>query len=182
MNSFPEAGRGGPRAHPRAAAHRGAPGGRGSAPRRSRAAGAVEAAPRPAEGPGAVHRRTRRPGCSSRPRQHYGEIWYEPRRPPRDEPHDDGRGRARNDLLARGRHAAAGRRRRDLPRASARGAAEARRRGVLRHLAGAGRRRRRHSCAGGMHERSCHGGRWLLAAGAVAAIAPLASRRRSRWI
>src|SRR5262249_25840418 len=64
------------------------------------------------------------------------------RRPARDEPPDDGGWRARDDLLARGRHAAARSRRGHLSRPPARCPAARRRGGVLRHLAGAHRRRR----------------------------------------
>ena len=66
-----------------AAAHRGAPRAGGSAARRSRAQALAQAAARDAGRAASTTCRRRRSACSSRPRRHYGEIWYELERPPR---------------------------------------------------------------------------------------------------
>src|SRR5215471_6848304 len=138
----PEGRRGSARADPRAAADRGAPRRRGSAPRGPRAQGALEAAPRPAEDAGAVRRRhVDGPLRADEPALRRDLV--RARRPPRDEPHDDGRGRARDDLLAGGNRRHRRRERECVSRSSARGPPAPRGRGVLRRVAGARRRGRR---------------------------------------
>ena len=74
---------------------------------------------------------------------HYGEIWYDARRPPGHEPVDDGRRRARGDLRAGRRRAAGASPRTREFRGHPLAVPPARRRvGVLRGLAGARHRRR----------------------------------------
>ena len=100
------------------------------------------------------------------------------RRPARDEPRDHGRGRARDDLRARRRHAAA---RKTATTSSAairsRSPPKRRGRGVLRHLAGAGRGRRRvHAQEAGMKGLMR---RWSMAIGLAAAALRAARRPRT---